>query len=74
VDGLGGVLADFDDPNLPSLLALPLLGYEPHNASLYAATRARVLSPKTNAYAYEGSELAGLGSPHTFPRCVCVCE
>ena len=27
VDGLGNHLTDFDDPNLPSLLALPLLGY-----------------------------------------------
>ena len=25
VDGLGGMLADFDDPNRPSLLAVPLL-------------------------------------------------
>jgi hypothetical protein len=29
VDGLGGVLSDFDDPNLPSLLAMPIIGY-PH--------------------------------------------
>lgn len=28
VDGLGGVLADFDDANLPSLLAMPLLGWD----------------------------------------------
>lgn len=28
VDGLGNALVDFDDPNLPSLLAMPLLGYE----------------------------------------------
>ncbi len=27
VDGLGSSLTDFDDPNLPSLLAAPLLGY-----------------------------------------------
>ena len=31
VDGLGHSLADFDDPNLPSLLAIPLLGYEQYN-------------------------------------------
>jgi meiotically up-regulated gene 157 (Mug157) protein len=33
VDGLGHALLDFDDPNLPSLLAMPLLGfqdYDPH--------------------------------------------
>ena len=28
VDGLGQSLHDFDDPNLPSLLAIPLLGYK----------------------------------------------
>lgn len=28
VDGLGNALIDFDDPNLPSLLAMPLLGFE----------------------------------------------
>jgi hypothetical protein len=28
VDGLGNALTDFDDPNLPSLLAMPLLGFE----------------------------------------------
>lgn len=28
VDGRGGVLSGFDDPNMPSLLGLPLLGYK----------------------------------------------
>jgi meiotically up-regulated gene 157 (Mug157) protein len=64
VDGLGGVLADFDDPNLPSLLALPLLGYDLYDKDVYVTTRARILSPK-NPYFYEGSQLRGLGSPHT---------
>jgi uncharacterized protein len=27
VDGLGKALVDFDDPNVPSLLSIPLLGY-----------------------------------------------
>lgn len=31
VDGLGHTLTDFDDPNLPSLLAIPLLGYDQYN-------------------------------------------
>jgi meiotically up-regulated gene 157 (Mug157) protein len=64
VDGLGGVLADFDDPNLPSLLALPLLGYEVYNRQIYATTRARILS-HNNPYFFEGNQLKGLGSPHT---------
>jgi meiotically up-regulated gene 157 (Mug157) protein len=64
VDGLGGVLTDFDDPNLPSLLSIPLLSYEPCDKDVYAATRARILSDR-NPYYFEGSELTGLGSPHT---------
>ena len=64
VDGLGGVLADFDDPNLPSLLAIPLLGYGLYDKDVYGATRARILSHK-NPFFYEGSELKGLGSSHT---------
>jgi meiotically up-regulated gene 157 (Mug157) protein len=64
VDGLGNALADFDDPNLPSLLALPLLGYDVYDQHVYATTRTRILSP-ANPYFYSGSELRGLGSPHT---------
>lgn len=64
VDGWGGSLTDFDDPNLPSLLAIPLLGYEPYDREIYDATRKRVLSHK-NPYFFVGSQLEGLGSPHT---------
>jgi hypothetical protein len=45
VDGLGNALASFDDPNVPSLLAMPLLGYPHYDPALYDATRARILSP-----------------------------
>jgi hypothetical protein len=31
VDGLGNSLVDFDDPNIPSLLAIPELGYDGYN-------------------------------------------
>jgi meiotically up-regulated gene 157 (Mug157) protein len=64
VDGLGNSLHDFDDPNLPSLLAIPLLGYDSYDHGVYAATRARILS-SANPYFYSGKELQGLGSPHT---------
>jgi meiotically up-regulated gene 157 (Mug157) protein len=64
VDGLGNELIDFDDPNLPSLLALPLLGYDLYDKDVYLATKKRILS-KANAYYFEGNELHGLGSPHT---------
>lgn len=69
VDGLGNSLVDFDDPNLPSLLALPLLGYELYNVAIYNNTRQRILST-ANPYFYEGTELRGLGSPHTYARYV----
>jgi hypothetical protein len=39
LDGLGNALTDFDDPNLPSLLAMPLLGFE------YDAEVRRLLQP-----------------------------
>jgi meiotically up-regulated gene 157 (Mug157) protein len=64
VDGLGGVLADFDDPNLPSLLSIPLLGFTPYDKTIYRTTRSRILSAKNGHY-FAGTELHGLGSPHT---------
>ena len=64
VDGLGNHLTDFDDPNLPSLLALPLLGYESYDKQIYDNTRKRILSTKNKFY-FVGSKLKGMGSPHT---------
>eukprot|EP00775_Hariotina_reticulata_P013068 gene13068-13195_t len=64
VDGMGNKLVDFDDPNLPSLLAMPLLGYDLYDKDIYLATKKRILS-KANSYYYAGSQLHGLGSPHT---------
>lgn len=66
VDGMGGVLADFDDPNVPSLLSIPLLGYRHYDPEVYANTRRRILSPQNKWY-FQGPVLTGLGSPHT-PR------
>ena len=66
VDGLGGILRDFDDPNVPSLLSVPLLGYPHFDPEVYQETRRRVLSSRNEHY-FEGSVLSGLGSPHT-PR------
>ena len=64
VDGLGNSLVDFDDPNIPSLLSIPLLGWDGYDPAVYAATRARILS-RNNSYYFEGTRLDGLGSPHT---------
>lgn len=66
VDGMGGALADFDDPNVPSLLSIPLLGYPHYDPEVYAETRSRILSSK-NEWFFQGTVLSGLGSPHT-PR------
>ena len=42
VDGLGNQLVDFDDPNIPSLMSIPLLGYGRYDEKIYRATRARL--------------------------------
>ena len=65
VDGRGGVL-EMDDANLPSLLALPLIGYCRAEDPTYLATRRFVLSERNPAF-YRGSAASGVGSPHT-PR------
>ena len=65
VDGRGGRL-EMDDANIPSLLALPLIGYCRADDPMYLATRAFVLSDR-NPYYYQGSFATGVGSPHT-PR------
>lgn len=53
-----------DDANVPSLLAIPYLGYRPANDPLYVNTRHFVLS-SDNPYYYTGKCARGIGSPHT---------
>jgi len=64
VDGLGNALTDFEDPNWPSLVSMPLLGYARYDHAVYATTRNRLLSTK-NEYWFEGKGFRGMGSPHT---------
>lgn len=64
VDGMGGVLYDFDDPNVPSLLSIPLLGFKGYDHEVYRATRQRILSTRNSHY-FSGAKFAGMGSPHT---------
>lgn len=64
VDGFGHQLYDFDDPNWPSLVSMPLLGWELYDDSVYRETRSRLLS-KHNKYWYQGKFFEGMGSPHT---------
>ncbi|HGJ3397016.1 TPA: glycoside hydrolase family 125 protein [Streptococcus pneumoniae] len=66
VDGLGNA-SIMDDPNVPSLLAAPYLGYCSVDDEVYQATRRTILSPE-NPYFYQGEYASGLGSSHTFYR------
>jgi meiotically up-regulated gene 157 (Mug157) protein len=62
VDGYGGQ-AIMDDANIPSLMALPYLGYLNISDPLYQTTRAVLLSPN-NPYFFNGSAGEGIGGPH----------
>lgn len=53
-----------DDANVPSLLALPYLGYCKLDDPIYQNTRKFVLSDE-NPYFYKGKVAKGVGSPHT---------
>lgn len=79
VNGLGDSLHDFDDPNVPSLMSVPILGYKHYDEQTYLRTKKRLLS-ESNQYYFETNYDAakrsypnrekipffgGLGSPHT---------
>ncbi|MBT2291234.1 glycoside hydrolase family 125 protein [Paenibacillus albidus] len=53
-----------DDANVPSLLALPYLGYTDEKDEVYRNTRRFILS-EDNPYYFKGKAAAGIGSPHT---------
>jgi uncharacterized protein len=66
VDGLGNHLL-MDDPNVPSLMSIPYLGYK-YDPEIYANTRRFILSPDNPTYR-KGSnpitgDIEGYGSPH----------
>lgn len=63
VDGLGNYSL-MDDPNVPSLLAAPYLGYCDFDDEIYQNTRDLILS-FDNPYYYEGKYAKGCGSSHT---------
>lgn len=68
VDGFGQYLV-MDDANVPSLLAMPLMGWCGADDDMYRRTREVILSEQ-NPYYYTGERLRGIGSPHTPPRYV----
>lgn len=53
-----------DDANVPSLLAIPYLGYTAADDPIYQNTRRFILS-EDNPYYYKGKQACGIGSPHT---------
>lgn len=63
VDGYGSHIM-MDDANLPSLLALPLLGFTSTDNDIYRNTRKMILSKTGNPYFLIGGEFKGIGGPH----------
>lgn len=63
VDGYGSSIF-MDDANLPSLLALPLLGFVKVDDPTYQNTRRMILSKEGNPYYLEGLQFKGIGGPH----------
>lgn len=62
VDGCGSHSV-MDDPNIPSLLSLPYLGYLNQEDRVYQNTRKLILSPDNPFYA-SGKIASGITSPH----------
>jgi meiotically up-regulated gene 157 (Mug157) protein len=63
VDGYGSHIL-MDDANLPSLLALPLLGFVDTSNTVYQNTRKMILTKAGNPYYLTGEEFKGIGGPH----------
>lgn len=63
VDGFGSSIL-MDDANLPSLLALPLLGFVDKSNEVYQNTRKMILQKKGNPYYLTGDDFSGIGGPH----------
>ena len=63
VDGYGSSIL-MDDANLPSLLALPLLGFVERDDKVYQNTRKMILEKAGNPYYLKGHAFAGIGGPH----------
>lgn len=63
VDGYGQCNL-MDDANVPSLLSMSYLGYEPARPEVAENTR-RFLLSDANPYYFHGKAASGIGSPHT---------
>lgn len=67
VDGFGSHIL-MDDANLPSLLALPHMGFCDINDPIYQNTRRMILEREGNPYYLTGRAFAGIGGPHIGPQ------
>jgi len=67
VDGYGGQIL-MDDANVPSLLALPILGFVGKDDEIYKNTRKMLLEKEGNPYYLEGEAFRGIGGPHIGPE------
>ncbi|KAI9821670.1 MAG: hypothetical protein M1827_002251 [Pycnora praestabilis] len=63
VDGYGSVII-MDDANVPSLLALPIMGFVEASNPVYQNTRKMILDKATNPYYLKGKFFHGVGGPH----------
>ncbi|KAL1597265.1 hypothetical protein SLS60_008849 [Paraconiothyrium brasiliense] len=65
IDGYGSAIL-MDDPNVPSLLSAPFLGYTSASDAVYQNTRRKILSRDNPYYAW-GPIIEGVASMHTLP-------
>ncbi|KAJ5894695.1 hypothetical protein N7495_006386 [Penicillium taxi] len=63
VDGYGSRTI-MDDANIPSLLALPYLGFVSQTDEVYQNTRKMITEKSGNPYYLEGPAFHGIGGPH----------
>lgn len=63
VDGYGGAVF-MDDANIPSLLAMPDMGFVPVDDPVYQRTREMILRKDGNPYYLKGTQFEGIGGPH----------
>jgi meiotically up-regulated gene 157 (Mug157) protein len=66
VDGYGGRIL-MDDANVPSLLALPIMGFIDKSDPVYINTRKMLLSKAGNPYYLEGKAFHGIGGQYPSP-------
>ncbi|KIN00191.1 glycoside hydrolase family 125 protein [Oidiodendron maius Zn] len=67
VDGYGGHIL-MDDANVPSLLALPTMGFVENSDPVYINTRKMILSKAGNPYYLEGKAFHGIGGKYLRPH------